>query len=789
MANFFDQFDTPPQSVPVAPAQAPTPQAPKQNFFEQFGPATPTPQQPAAQPNFFEQFGPATPAPAAPPPAPSMTDQVAEIQAAQADPGTADMLPTIDVRANPKPPAPATKPAGNYFDQFDPPAPAQPVSPAVDAAESLPSGIVRGAAETLMLPETISRAGHALVGSVMDKVDPLIRTIFGLPPATPLPADSQAPSWATDPLGPAQDATRAAMDATLHKPQTFPGRVAETAGEFLGPGGAPSDATRAAAGLGKLGSYALDLTRNAVVPAVASETAGQVTQGTPLEIPARILGAGLGNTGVALASKLGSPDHVVALAARGLTPAQIDAANALQTKALNMGVPLTGPEAIQQVTNDATKLADVQRFVEGSPQSAQLSAMMAQRPQQMQAAVDQGLDTIAPVSAQPSTLGPRAADAAQGALDDVRQGINTASRPAYAAAENYVMPQADFAPIARDPAFQASLGRLRGDPVLSAVFRNMPDNSGAVIDAVTKDMSDRSAALGNAANPGFQSQSAGLYGAGAASARDILRDPARGGTQAYDDALTMQEQARRQNLAPLEQGPLGQIAGSAKGRGNLTSTQAAADAILPATPLTGGENELIDTIMRLSARDPDLTSQLVRQRLADQADTSMTRLTGGQAQGGGARFAKDIAGSRQAETNLGAVLGALPNSPQAPQRFDDLLDVLRATGTRKPQGSSTDFNAQYRAEMSPLRSLPAAAVTGAAALTSGWGWPALISQGVDTVRRAALGRNNARLADLFTAPDSASQIGDLLARGSRPALTQALGRTAAQTPAVVHRTH
>jgi hypothetical protein len=71
----------------------------------------------------------------------------------------------------------------------------------------------------------------------------------------------------------------------------------------------------------------------------------------------------------------------------------------------------------------------------------------------------------------------------------------------------------------------------------------------------------------------------------------------RGGIQAYNDALTMQEQVRRQNLAPLEQGPLGRLAAA-------TDTHAAGDVILPAHPLTGGERELFDTIMRTEARDP-----------------------------------------------------------------------------------------------------------------------------------------------------------------------------------------
>jgi hypothetical protein len=227
--------------------------------------------------------------------------------------------------------------------------------------------------------------------------------------------------------------------------------------------------------------------------------------------------------------------------------------------------------------------------------------------------------------------------------------------------------------------------------VLGPQYRNQPDNSVAVIDAVTKDMRDRSVALGNRQNPGFQSRAAGMYGSGAADARDIARDPARGGVSAYDDALTMQEQARRQNLEPLEQGPLGRVAAA-------TDTRAAYGEILPQRPLVNSDRELVDTIMRLEARDPGAAGALVRQSMADTFDESTRRLVGGENQYGGARFAKDVAGTTQQQTNLDAVLGTVNRSslPQPagsamnrPAEISDLLDVFRATGQRKRQ-SSTD---------------------------------------------------------------------------------------------------
>lgn len=500
-----------------------------------------------------------------------------------------------------------------------------------------------------------------------------------------------------------------------------------------------------------------------------SETAGQATKGTTVEPFARLAGGVAGNLGVATAAaRADAPARAITAATRGTTEADLAAARTLGETAQRVGVPLTGAEAIQGATGNATKLGDLQRAVEGSLDGgAILSRAYADRPAQMRNAVDEALAALGPQSTAPSTLGPRGSQAAAAVIDETRQGINRATRADYAAAGTHVLDPADFAPIARDPAFQAALRQLRADEVLAPVYRDLPDNSVAVIDAVTKGMRDRGVALGNRANPGFSSETAGLYTGGAAEARAIARDPARGGSQAYDDALTAQAQARRQNLEPLEQGPLGQLA-------QAGDTAAATQAVLPARPLVGGEAELADAVTRLRARDPDLTNELIRQRLADQFDVSATRLVGGEAQGGGARFAKDIAGTEQQTRNLDAVLEAI-GGPAARQPIADVLDVLRATGTRKPQGSPTDFNQQIREAVGEMP-LTAQALT---ALRTGGA--SLLTQAGDGAKRMWLGRNNKTLGEILVAPDSVEQIGTILQRGTATPFADAALRQALQS--------
>lgn len=295
-----------------------------------------------------------------------------------------------------------------------------------------------------------------------------------------------------------------------------------------------------------------------------------------------------------------------------------------------------------------------------------------------------------------------------------------------------------------------------------------------MIDAVTKDMRDRGVALSNSANPGFSSQTAGLYGSGAAEARDIARTPARGGVHAYDDALTAQEQARRQNLQPLEQGPLGHVAAA-------SDTRTAANAILPPKPLTGGDSELVNAIMRIEGQAPGVGASLVRQRVADQYDQSAGRFVGGKNQYGGARFAKDIAGTPQAETNLNAVTDALrvgpwlPGGPP-PSDLQNLVEVLRATGMRKPQGSATEFNHQISSE---LGAPPVGAEVAAALKSGGLSIPTGVR---DRAKRAWLGRGTGQLSDIFLAPDSVGQIRTIAARAAETPMTDAMLRQIIQEP-------
>lgn len=654
------------------------------------------------------------------------------------------------------PGAPAT---ANPFDQFD--VPAAPTQPKMDAAGDVGGGIVSGLVNAVTglagMPGTLQQLEGNLAGRGLDAM--------GFPGAAEtarnipfLPTGETLTGLAAKVMGP-----------LYRKPETVPGQYAQSIAEnapgaLVGPGGA----TR------KL----IEM----IVPGVTAETAARVAP-AGYEGAARLAGGLAGNVGTAAgAARMNAGDRAIVAATRGVEPDALRAGQPVLDTGRSINVDLSGPEGIQFATNNGTKLGDLQRVVEGSVAGGPTMAQFyANRPQQMRTAAENAFDTIAPQSAAPSTLGPRNAEAAQTAIDDVRQGINAQTRPEYAAAEAHVMDPADFAPIADQPAFRASLQRLRADPVLGPEIADLPNNSGRVIDLVTKDMGARSTALG-ASGEGFNPLLSERYASAAGETRDILRDPARGGVQAYDDALTAQAQARAQNLDPLTQGPVGALAGAGGGRGTLSGTQAAGDSILPAVPLTGGQGELADATARIGAIDPEGIAQLVRQRMADQYEHSATALVGGEAQGGGAKFAKDMAGGRtsQKQANIDAVLGALPNSPEAPQSVNTLLDTLRATGMRRPPGSNTAMDRELNDAMSaqgPISSI----------LTAGKSAGLAIGQQVrDGARRRVLGGATSGLADLFTNPNSANMIADIVQRGVEPVYANALLRQALQAPGQIN---
>lgn len=154
------------------------------------------------------------------------------------------------------------------------PASAAEPSVAMDVAKQLGSGVVAGVANIPSAPARIARLTATLLDSGLTKLFPDSQYVKDM-------VDRDNKSFA------AADALRKQgpfLENVLPAPETTAGQYARTIGEF---------APAAAAGPGSVVRRAAQT----VVPAVASETAGQATAGTDWETAARIAGALAGGVG------------------------------------------------------------------------------------------------------------------------------------------------------------------------------------------------------------------------------------------------------------------------------------------------------------------------------------------------------------------------------------------------------------------------------------------------------------------------------------------------------------
>jgi len=217
--------------------------------------------------------------------------------------------------------APVVEPASRNWWDSAPLADAAPAGPSTveDVAKSGASGIARGAMDLVGLPGTLADAMNAGGQFALRKGYELFTGnapspeggVFERMAAGPTPEVTEALGGLQNPLsgakfrGVASDLTDG---ATEYKPQTTAGEYAGTVGEFL-----PGAAT--------MGLNPANLFRFGLLPGMASEGAGQLTEGTPYEPYARIGGALLAPAAVPLAQ-------------RAITPFNIDPARAAAAKTL-----------------------------------------------------------------------------------------------------------------------------------------------------------------------------------------------------------------------------------------------------------------------------------------------------------------------------------------------------------------------------------------------------------------------------------------------------------------------
>lgn len=505
-----------------------------------------------------------------------------------------------------------------------------------------------------------------------------------------------------------------------HEPTTTPGKFAQSGAEFIPASLIPGASVRNAVALG-------------LAPGLASEAAGQTTEGTAYEPYARAGTAVLAGAAGQWATAPNAAGGAISRASRGATPQQIDAAEELFQRAQQMGVPLTRAEAVQHVTSGATNLGNLQRVVEGS---GELRPMMAARPGQVEATARRQFDGIGPAATDPSSVGPAIGEAAQGTVQDVNNAINRSTRPLYDAARRDLVPAPQYQALAQDPRYVEALRTIRNNPELGPEFSQFPDNAVPVVDAVKKLLNTRSEVTPVAdATERHLASLRGTAGTNATNAGTRASAP-------YAQALAEQTRLREQYLNPLMAGPIGKLAK------NDIATKRAISALFPENPLPNGQQEITQAVSAVANRNPGAARQLVRTHIESVFNEATQRLQGGLNEFGGAGFAAVLRGNPQQAANLEAAITALRGG-QTYAGFNRFLEVLEAQGSRQRIGSQTAFNQEVQAGLKTGGTVGEALSSIAA---GGIKLPSKINQRIEQWR---MGGNVREIADILTNPESA----------------------------------
>jgi hypothetical protein len=469
----------------------------------------------------------------------------------------------------------------------------------------------------------------------------------------------------------------------------------------------------------------------ALVPGAATQAGGDAATeiaGKDHESLGRIVAGLISGMGTGFATRSGVPQKMAGDAAGQLTEPQLIAADKLMKDAQAQGIPLTIPEAVQQVTGGGTRLADLQRVTEQTAKGGEVMRdFYAPRAGEVARAGAQQMDQIAPAPLLPEVLGPRVNTAAKGDLEGVNRAINNRTRALYGKAANDIV----TSPALSAPAVVEAIKTIRADPVLGPKFAQYPDNSVAVIDAAQKILKSQAEAL-NTPGQGLNRYKSSII----ESDRQSAKGDARAQSSNYDAALTEQKRLRQGVLNPLEEGPTGKLS-------RTTDVGKQTASVFPSRPQAGSEQGVGRAISGIHRTDPKAAEGIVRQHLETAFAEATQKNMGGQNNFGGAKWAAAIAGNPQQRKNLVEAIRSLPNGNQRWHGLNKFLKVLEATGQRQAPGSATAFNAQIMKELEGGKiggEIPSLITSPQRALT-------VIS---DKYKQYRLGKGSEELARLFT---------------------------------------
>ena len=477
---------------------------------------------------------------------------------------------------------------------------------------------------------------------------------------------------------------------------------------------------------------------------MGAEVAGSAVRGTSLEPYARVGGAlAAGGPVGAIRSLRGRPGAVLEPVMRDVTDDQLARAAALHADAARMGTPITGLEALQQVTGPNQVAGAIQRVTEQSTKGGPgLARMMSQRPARNEAAFNREVGAVGP-RVTPTEIPPRVQGAAQANVQAERDTTNALSKPAYEASVNN--PQLTLRNVPQDPAIQGAIAGARNNPQKYGRLDNLPDNALPVLDAAKKYLDDAASA---AARKGENFAASNLVQANKALTKAIDVEHPR-----YASARNIQSQRQKYVEEPLERSPTGQLA-------SAETFDKQVSILFPKNPQTLTPAAVHRAVRNLNRTDQTAARDLTRQYLQNRFDEATRSGVGGANEFGGAKFRASIVGNTRQAANLRAAIVAQPQGIRTWNGFKRFLDVMEAQGTRRPANSATAQNTMLMDEMSSGGVMRAAAQP-----------TRVVGEWYDRFR---YGRNSAEMARILTDENSVMLLRELATTAPNTARARAL---------------
>ena len=445
-----------------------------------------------------------------------------------------------------------------------------------------------------------------------------------------------------------------------------------------------------------------------------------------------------------------TPADIVNKGLQGVTPEQLRMADELMKRAAAMGSPITGAEALAQITGNKA-LVGTQRFVENAQDSQPImNQFMAGRPQGQRNAFESNVQVIGlpPTSATPFNL----QQAGQNVVRKAEQGVTQSVAPFYKQGENEmrnlsagkalpVMPS-EVAALQKNPAIADAIDHVTSNAYTGV--QGLPATDPRVLSAAKVYLDAQYSNFLNKTAGSLDKAKAGNAWAGSRELDSYLSAK----SPSYAQGSKNFETAQKTQITPMKAGPVGQIA-----EGNVSG-----DVLMPAKPVSLYPADIKRTVDLLRRQDPDAVPTWTRQQLESTFNEATQKLATGENQFGGPKFAATITGNKQQRDNL-RTLVTETSGMQAWKGFENFLEVMEAQGQRMPANSATTFNEMMRQEMGGgLLTKATTPIT-----------PSRLTKGLEQWQ---MGNNAQKLAKLLTDPDSVNKLEELARTGPKSARGQ-----------------